>query len=58
MNDILDSELYPIEEKLEIAKILLAMKDQQLQKLTAQLHAVQSNHAWIQDQSSNHRMGA
>ena len=57
MNDILDNESYSIEERFEMAKELLSIKDQQIQRLLAQLDNEKSTRDWIQDQSSNHRMG-
>jgi hypothetical protein len=57
MNDILDNESYPIEERLEMAKELLAMKDKQIHRLEARLDVEKTTRDWIQDQSSIHRMG-
>jgi hypothetical protein len=57
MNDILDNESFPVEERLEMAKVLLEMKDRKIQQLTLQLNQEKSTLAWIQDQASGNRMG-
>lgn len=57
MNDILDNESYPVEERLEMAKELLAMKDKQIQRLEAQLDNEKSTREWVQDQTNYKRMG-
>lgn len=57
MNDILDNESYPFEERLEMAKELLAMKDKQIQRLEAQLDNEKSTREWVQDQTNYKRMG-
>jgi hypothetical protein len=57
MNDILDNESYPVGERLEMAKVLLEMKDREIQRLTSQLNREKSTRAWIQDQASDKRMG-
>ena len=57
MNDILDNESYPVEERLEMAKVLLEMKDREIQRLTSQLNQEKSTLEWIQDQASDKRMG-
>jgi hypothetical protein len=57
MNDILDNQSYPVEERLEMAKVLLEMKDREIQRLTSQLYQEKSTREWIQDQSSVNRMG-
>jgi hypothetical protein len=57
MNDILDNESFPVEERLEMAKVLLEIKDRKIQQLTLQLNQEKSTLAWIQDQASGNRMG-
>ena len=47
MTNILDNEAYPVEERLEIAKVLLEMKDKQIQQLEAQLGREKSTREWI-----------
>ena len=58
MTPILDDESYPIEERLEIAKVLLEFKDNQIKRLTLRLNRETSTRDWIRDQSSDHRMGS
>jgi hypothetical protein len=57
MNSILDNESCPVEERLEMAKIMLELKDKQIQRLKDQVDKEISTRKWIQDQSGNHRMG-
>lgn len=57
MNKILDDTSYPIEERLEMAKILLELKDCQIQKLATRLDKEKSYRGWVEDQSIEHRMG-
>ena len=57
MNNILDNESYPVEERLEMAKVLLEMKNREIQRLTSRLDQEKSTREWIQDQSSDKRMG-
>ena len=57
MTDILDNESYPVEERLEMAKVLLEMKDREIQRLTSRMDQEKSTREWIQDQASNKRMG-
>jgi len=57
MTDILDNESYPVEERLEMAKVLLEMKDREIQRLTSRLDQEKSTREWIQDQASDKRMG-
>ena len=57
MNNILDNESYPVEERLEMAKVLLEMKDREIQRLTSRLNQEKSTREWIQDQASDKRMG-
>jgi hypothetical protein len=57
VNNILDNESYPVEERLEMAKVLLEMKNREIQRLTSRLDQEKSTREWIQDQSSDKRMG-
>lgn len=57
MNPVLDDETYSFEERLEMAKIFLALNETKITDLKAQLDNEKSTRAWIQDQSSNYRMG-
>lgn len=57
MNDILDNESYPVEERLEMAKVMLEMKDKEIRRLTSRLDQEKSTREWIQDQTSDKRMG-
>ena len=57
MNDILDDSSYPVEERLEMAKELLKMKETQLAQLQHKYDQSKSDRSWEQDQNSIHRMG-
>ena len=57
MNTILDDESYPVEERLEMAKVLLEMKDKEIQHLKMVIDQTKSTLDWIEDQSGNKRMG-
>ena len=57
MNPVLDDETYSFEERLEMAKIFLALNETKITDLKVQLDNEKSTRAWIQDQSSNYRMG-
>jgi len=57
MNDILDNDSYPVEERLEMAKVMLEMKDREIQRLTSRLDQEKSTREWAQDQASDKRMG-
>jgi hypothetical protein len=57
MNSILDNESFQVEERLEMAKILLSMKDKEIAKLKERLSKVECDHDWIIDQAGYHRMG-
>ena len=58
MNNILDDTAFPLEERLEMAKVLLEMKDKEIQRLKAAVNNEKSIRDWIVDQSTDHRMGA
>lgn len=57
MTAILDNGSYPVEERLEMAKVLLEMKDKEIQRLILRLNQEKSTREWIQDQASDKRMG-
>ena len=57
MNELLDNEAYSLEERLEMAKVLLAMQDKCIANLTKKLDDLNANRGWTQDQQSIHRMG-
>lgn len=57
MNTILDDESYPVEERLEMAKVLLEMKDKEIYQLKMAIDQTKSTLDWIEDQSGNKRMG-
>lgn len=57
MNKILDDSKYSVEERLEMAKELLKIKDQQLAELKQKYEKLQSDHSWERDQNSYQRMG-
>ena len=57
MNKILDNEEFPVEERLEMAKVLLEMKDREIQQLLAVMYNVKSDRDWAVDQASDKRMG-
>ena len=57
MNDILNNESYSVEERLEMAKVMIEMKDREIQRITARLDHEKSTRDWIQDQSGDKRMG-
>jgi hypothetical protein len=54
---ILNDESYPVEERLEMAKVLLEMKDKEIQRLSRKLNYEKSMKDWVQDQSGYNRMG-
>jgi hypothetical protein len=54
---ILNDESYPVEERLEMAKIMLEMKDKEIQRLSRKLNDEKSMKDWVQDQSGYNRMG-
>ena len=49
MNKILDNEEFPVEERLEMAKVLLEMKDKEIQQLKAVIYNVKSDRDWIEN---------
>ena len=49
MNKILDNEAFPVEERLEIAKVLLEMKDKEIQQLKAVIDNAKSDRDWIEN---------
>jgi hypothetical protein len=57
MNNILDDQSYPIEERLEMAKVMLDMMNREIQRLNSRLNQEKSNRDWIQDQAGYQRMG-
>ena len=57
MNDILDNKSYSVSERLEMAKILLEMKDKEIQQLTARLDKEKITRGWCEEQAGVHRMG-
>jgi hypothetical protein len=57
MNKILDNEAFPVEERLEMAKVLLEMKDKEIQQLKMVIDQTKSDRDWAVDQASNQRMG-
>jgi len=54
---ILNNESYSAEERLEMAKLMLAMKNKQIHRLISQLKKEKFEQEWTRDQSSEHRMG-
>jgi hypothetical protein len=56
-NTILNDGSYPVEERLEMAKIMLEMKDKEIQRLSRKLNYEKSMKDWVQDQSGYNRMG-
>ncbi len=54
---ILNDESYPVEERLEMAKIMLEMKDKEIQRLSRKLNDEKSMKDWVQNQSGYNRMG-
>jgi hypothetical protein len=57
MNPILEDESCPVEERLEMAKILLSMKDKEIAKLKERLSKVECDRDWAIDQAGYNRMG-
>jgi NAD+--asparagine ADP-ribosyltransferase len=57
MNEILDNAAYSVEERLEIAKEIIKLKQTQIDQLTKKLDDAHTAHGWEQDQNSIHRMG-
>jgi hypothetical protein len=49
MNKILDNEAFPVEERLEMAKVLLEMKDKEIQQLKMVIDQTKSTRAWIEN---------
>jgi hypothetical protein len=49
MNKILDNEAFPVEERLEMAKVLLEMKDKEIQQLKAVIDNAKSDRDWIEN---------
>lgn len=49
MNKILDNEAFPVEERLEMAKILLEMKDEEIQQLKMVNDQTKSARDWIEN---------
>lgn len=54
---ILNDESYSVEERLEMAKVLLEMEDELIQRLSRKLNDEKSMKDWDQDQSGYNRMG-
>ena len=54
---ILNDESYSVEERLEMAKIMLEMNDKEIQRLSRKLNDEKSMKDWVQDQSGYNRMG-
>lgn len=57
MNEMLDNTRYSLEERLDMAKELLMMKEKQIAKLMDQMDHLRTAHSWDLDQNSIHRMG-
>ena len=57
MNPILNDESWSIEDRFEMAKILLAIQVEENAKLTKQIDELRSEASWIQDQTGYQRMG-
>ena len=57
MNEILDNPAYSLEERLEMAKVLLAMQYKCIANLTKKLDDINTSRGWDYDQNSIHRMG-
>jgi len=49
MNKILDNEAFPVEDRLEMAKVLLEMKDREIQKLKMVNDQTESTRDWIEN---------
>ena len=49
MNSILDNEAFPIEERLEMAKILLEMKDKEIYQLKMVIDQTKSARNWTEN---------
>ena len=47
MNNILDNAAFPVEERLEMAKVLLEMKYKEIQQLKMVIGQVKSTRDWI-----------
>ena len=57
MNELLDDTSYSLEERLEMAKVLMAMQDKCIDNLTKKLDKLSGGRGWSDDQRSIHRMG-
>jgi len=49
MNKILDNEAFPVEERLEMAKVMLTMKDKEIQQLKMVIDQTKSTREWIEN---------
>ena len=57
MNPILDDESYSVEDRLEMAKEMLKLKDMQINQLEYALDKFESAESWKMDQAGYKRMG-
>lgn len=57
INPILYDQSYSVDERLEMAKELLKLEVLEVDRLSAQADDIRSQLAWIDDQTSNKRMG-
>ena len=49
MNKILDNEEFPVEQRLEMAKVFLEMKDEEIQQLKMVIDQTKSTREWIEN---------
>jgi hypothetical protein len=49
MNKILDNEAFPVEKRLKMAKVMLTMKDEEIQQLKMVIDQTKSTRDWIEN---------
>lgn len=57
MTNILENESIHLRSRLDIAKEMLNIQNQEIQQLKNKLSQINTESDWVQDQSSYHRMG-
>ena len=56
MTNILENESIHLRARLDIAKVMLDIQNQEIQQLKNKLSQIKTESDWVQDQSSYHRM--
>lgn len=57
MYALLDNTEYSVEERLEMAKIIITSQQSEIDKLTKKLDDLNNAQSWDDDQHSSYRMG-